>query len=156
MIPWDLSERSGEMKLSSVFSQHPRLAELIPAAKAAAHASYSPYSKFRVGAAVLARDKIFVGCNIENASYGLTICAERVAIFNAIAGGAHVIHALAVSCIDAPISDAPNQRMPCGACLQVIEEFCPPDSIIIVDGMRWFTKKDLLPIPFKLDRNPQV
>lgn len=137
-------------------SDDPRLRELVTAAKRAAHLSYSPYSKFRVGAAVLAKGKIYVGCNIENASYGLTVCAERVAIFTAIADGSRNVEALAISCIDALLSDAPNQKMPCGACRQVIQEFFCSNSKIIVDGVGWFHKTDLLPVPFMLLMNPKI
>jgi cytidine deaminase len=136
---------------SSGLYDDPRLNDLITAARTVAHLSYSPYSKFRVGASVLAEGKIYRGCNIENASYGLTICAERVAIFMAIADGARIIDGLAVSCIDAPISGTLNEKMPCGACIQVIEEFFSPDAQIIVDTVGWFKKKDLLPMPFKLN-----
>jgi cytidine deaminase len=123
---------------------------LVSAARSAAEFSYSPYSKFRVGAAVLAGGKIYQGCNIENGSYGLTICAERVAIFAAIADGKRDIEALAVSCIDVHLSGSQNLMMPCGACRQVIEEILSPNSIIIVDGVGQFNKESLLPIPFRL------
>lgn len=80
--------------------------------------AYVPYSRFKVGAAVLAQSgKIYAGCNIENASYGLTNCAERTAIFNAVAQGETKLKALAV------VADAPNPVSPCGACLQVMAEF---------------------------------
>jgi len=108
------------MKLTS--SQRQRL---IAAARAASRASYAPYSKFRVGAAVLTRSgRIFSGCNVENASYGLANCAERTAIFSAIAAGDRGIVAVAVY---TPTS-APTT--PCGACRQVINEFNPQASII--------------------------
>ena len=80
--------------------------------------SYSPYSHFKVGAAVMAGDgKIYGGANVENASYGLTMCAERVAIFKAISEGARSIKKLLI------IADAPKPIKPCGACLQVAYEF---------------------------------
>ena len=95
------------------------------AARAAALASYSPYSKFRVGAAVLTGSgKIFAGCNVENASFGLCNCAERTAIFSAAAGGERRIRAVAVYTPTA----APT--LPCGACRQVIHEF-GADALVI-------------------------
>jgi cytidine deaminase len=126
-------------------------AELLDAAREAAIASYSPYSKFRVGAAVSSGGRIYYGTNIENASYGLTICAERVAIFNAISDGNRSIDALAVTCVDVA-RDAPvNLRMPCGACRQVISEFAAPSTPVFIDGCRETTVAELLPLPFRLD-----
>ncbi len=94
------------------------LPELEAAAKAAARHSYSPYSGFPVGAAVLTSDgRLFTGTNIENASFGLTICAERVAIFSAAAAGARQIVAVAV------YTPTSTPTTPCGACRQVIREF---------------------------------
>lgn len=88
------------------------------AARAAAKASYSPYSKFRVGAAILADSgKIYAGSNVENASYGLCNCAERTAIFTAIAAGERQLRAVVV------FTPTPTPTMPCGACRQVINEF---------------------------------
>jgi cytidine deaminase len=99
----------------------PELAErLLAAAKQAAERAYAPYSNFPVGAAVLTGEgTIVTGCNVENASYPLTNCAERVAIGTAVAGGAHEIQAVAVY---APRVDTVT---PCGACRQVINEFKP-------------------------------
>ena len=83
--------------------------------------AYAPYSKFRVGAAVLGADgKIYSGCNIENASFGLTNCAERTAIFKMVSEGCLKFRALAVVGGD----DQPAESGPCGACRQVISEFC--------------------------------
>ncbi|MBV9580652.1 MAG: cytidine deaminase, partial [Chloroflexi bacterium] len=89
-------------------------------AREAALRAYAPYSHFRVGAALEDADGgLYVGCNVENASYGLSICAERNAIFGAIAaGGRRPFRAIAVSCVDAP----DNGCSPCGACRQVIAE----------------------------------
>jgi cytidine deaminase len=88
------------------------------AARAAAKSAYSPYSKFNVGAAVLAGSgKIYPGGNVENASYGLSICAERTAIFTAVAAGERALEALAV------YTPTPAPTMPCGACRQVLHEF---------------------------------
>ena len=120
------------------------------AARAAAARAYCPYSNFHVGAAVLADGVIYAGCNVENASYGLTICAERAAIFTAIAAGARRIEALALACVDAA-DDAPAAlRMPCGACRQVLAEFASPATPVWVEGVGGLTLADLLPHAFRL------
>jgi cytidine deaminase len=124
--------------------------DLLARARAAAAGAYAPYSRFRVGAAVRAGDQVHTGCNIENASYGLAICAERVAIFAAVAAGARRIDAVAVACVDAD-PDAPAQeRTPCGACRQVMAEFGAPDLAVHVDGASSFRLDDLLPQAFTL------
>src|SRR3954471_20685817 len=93
---------------------------LAAAARAASEQAYCPYSNFRVGAAVLTEDgAVFSGCNIENASYGLTICAERTAVFHAAAKGHRAIVAVAV------YTPTTFPTAPCGACRQVINEFGP-------------------------------
>ena len=100
------------------------LAELRVAAMEAAKRAYCPYSRFPVGAAVLTADgRIFSGCNVENASYGLTICAERNAIFQAVAGGSKEILAVMI------YTSTPYPTTPCGACRQVINEFGPKAEI---------------------------
>ncbi len=120
------------------------------AARDAAARAYCPYSNFHVGAAVLADGRVFSGCNVENASYGLTICAERNAIFAAIAAGARRIQAIALVCVDAA-DDAPAaSRMPCGACRQVIAEFAPPDTPVHIEGVGTMTVAELLPSAFRL------
>jgi len=104
--------------------------ELLENARKAAEQAYAPYSRFRVGAALRCKDgSIVTGVNIENRSYGLTVCAERVAMFSAIAQGKREFTALAVFCLDAdyPVS-------PCGACRQVISEFVPKDFPILFSG----------------------
>lgn len=116
------------------------------AARAAARAAYAPYSKFRVGAAVLtASGKIFTGCNVENASFGLCNCAERTAVFSAVAAGERRLRAVAVYTATA------TPTMPCGACRQVLHEFGRNAAIIgICDtrARRETTLPDLLPEAF--------
>ena len=123
---------------------------MLAAARAAALAAHAPYSRFRVGAAVRAGGAVFCGCNIENASYGLTICAERVAIFAAVAAGHRRIDALALACIDAPEGGDTGGRMPCGACRQVLAEFAGADVPVHVDGAGTLALRDLLPHAFRL------
>lgn len=92
--------------------------ELIELARRVRERAYAPYSKFKVGAALLADDgRIFTGCNVENASYGLTICAERAAIFKAVSEGARRFVSIAV------VADTDDPVSPCGACRQVLWEF---------------------------------
>jgi cytidine deaminase len=122
--------------------------ELKRSARQAATQAYAPYSGFRVGAAVLCGEGVYIGVNVENASYGLSVCAERSAIFNAVAHGARRVDAI---CVYTPTS-AP--ATPCGACLQVIVEF-GPDALILccTDGdatERRYALADLLAAPFKL------
>jgi cytidine deaminase len=106
------------------------LDDLAAAAKAASARAYCPYSKFPVGAAVLTDSgEVFTGCNVENASYGLTICAERNAIFQAVARGQTTILAVAI------YTPTTFPSAPCGACRQVINEFGPDADIVSVcDG----------------------
>ena len=104
----------------------------------------APYSNYKVGAAVLTESgKIFGGCNIENSSYSLTICAERVAIFKAVSEGETKFKALSVS--------TSNAGMPCGACRQVIWDICGNIQVLICDDNSLITKTEsieLLPMPF--------
>lgn len=101
--------------------------ELINCAEEAAKRSYSPYSRFRVGAAIECADgRVITGTNVENRSFGLTNCAERTAIFTAISLGLHDFKSLAVICLDSEIPVPP-----CGACRQVISEFVNPDFPVI-------------------------
>lgn len=124
--------------------------DLIIRAREAAERAYAPYSNFRVGAAAEANGKVFPGCNVENASYSLTICAERVALFAAVAAGHRRAGRLAVSCVDAGPELGAAGRMPCGACRQVMAELMGPDSIVLVDGVGTFRVADLLPSAFTL------
>jgi cytidine deaminase len=125
-----------------------RRQQLIDAARLAREAAYAPYSNFKVGAAVLtATGEIFSGGNIENASFGATICAERVAIFTAIAGGCRDLTYLAV------IADTPEPVAPCGLCRQVLAEFSPDCRIIMANlsgQWRMVNLKELLPLAFRL------
>lgn len=124
--------------------------DLVWAAREAAGRAYCPYSDFPVGAAVLSADgRVFTGCNVENASYGLTVCAERVAILTAVADGASGLVALAVSCAKGQPTQA-GSLMPCGACLQVMAELLEPTAVVIVDQVGQFRMADLLPMPFQL------
>lgn len=134
----------------------PTRIQLLELARGAATVAHCPYSKFHVGAAVLAGGQIFTGCNIENASYGLTVCAERSAIFRAIASGERNIEAIAVACPDAPADGISAYRMPCGACRQVMAEFAAPDLIVLVDGVGDFALSDLLPQSFLLTESGQA
>lgn len=110
--------------------------------------AYAPYSGYRVGAALLAqKGRIFTGSNIENASYGLTVCAERVAVFKAVSAGVRKFRAMAIAVNHVKIP------RPCGACLQVLQEFSPVIELILVNNKgRQEHKKlsELLPYPFKL------
>jgi cytidine deaminase len=125
--------------------------QLVQAAQAVASNAYAPYSHFPVGAAVLTEaGQVFVGCNVENASYGLTICAERAAIFAAIAqeGGKNCrIRAIAIAHLNSlPLS-------PCGACRQVIAEFGPAAEVIFrtAEGLINRSISELLPHGFRLE-----
>lgn len=119
---------------------------LVEEAKKAKRYSYSPYSRFRVGAALLASNgKIFTGCNIENSSYGLTICAERTAIFKAISEGVSSFRALAV------VSDGEDFTPPCGACRQVLMDLAANIDFLMTDkkgNYKSLKLNVLLPYPF--------
>lgn len=126
--------------------------ELIKAAINARKNSYSPYSGYSVGAAILtAEGRIFTGCNIENASYGATMCAERTALFSAVASGCRDFDAIAIVGGKDGEADLPY---PCGICRQVLSEFCDKNFKIIVakstEEFREHTLKELLPHSFSL------
>lgn len=121
--------------------------KLIAAALAGRQRAYAPYSKYQVGAAVLTDAGLFMGCNVENASYGLCNCAERTAIFSAVAAGATKVLAVAVATEDG--------GSPCGACRQVIAEFASDDCpVLLLDNAGGVvyegTLGDLLPRAFRL------
>ena len=128
----------------------PDLVALLAAAQAASRNAYCPYSNFHVGAAILAGGQVFVGANVENASYGLTVCAERTAVFAAVLAGKTQIDAIAVACVDAPEGSDPGLLMPCGACRQVLAEFASPETPVVVDRVGTLTLAELLPYAFKL------
>ncbi|MFT5187551.1 MAG: cytidine deaminase [Verrucomicrobiales bacterium] len=123
----------------------PEFQELITAAVAARKQAYAPYSHFAVGAALLtASNEVILGCNVENASYGLTICAERSAIFTAIGQGHTKFQAIAIS--------LKGSGSPCGACRQVLNEFAPESIVIMADeeglNVRQTNLAQLLPEAF--------
>ena len=128
----------------------PALEELLEHARSAAQQSYSPYSGFKVGAALrLTNGEIVTGTNVENVSYGLTICAERSALVRAVSefGPAIRIEAVAVANLNQTASP------PCGACRQMLSEFALPDASVIfpaADGMRTMTFNELLPLAFDM------
>ncbi len=114
----------------STSMQNPSADELISRAREAARFSYSPYSRFPVGAALLCDDgSVVTGANVENRSFGLSNCAERSALFTAVSQGHRGFRAVAVFC---PSADAPVS--PCGACRQALSEFCPPDTPVHYAG----------------------
>ena len=121
------------------------LDKLIDAASDATENSYSPYSSFPVGAAVLTESgRIYSGTNIENASYGASVCAERVAIFKAVSEGETRITAIAI------YTNAANLAFPCGMCLQVMSEFCEDIPVILASDtlVRVYQLSELLPHRF--------
>jgi len=119
---------------------------LIAAARNAREYAHAPYSNFRVGAAVRAKSgRIFTGCNVENATYGLTLCAERVAIFKAISEGERGFDAVAV------VADTETLTPPCGSCRQILWEFCGDAEVVLVNlhgKVERYRMSALLPKPF--------
>lgn len=109
--------------------------QLIKEAIEARKQAYTPYSHFPVGAAVLAGGKIYRGCNIENASFGLTNCAERTALFKAISDGERTIEAIAI------VADTDGPVSPCGACRQVLAEFCDKNTKIYLTNLHGDTEE---------------
>lgn len=127
--------------------------ELLNQALAARANAYAPYSGYRVGAALLCSDgRIFLGSNVENASYGATICAERSAFAAAVSAGVREFKAIAVAGGKGPAADA--AASPCGICRQVMAEFCGKDFVVILgneETMEQFTLGQLLPLSFQLE-----
>lgn len=127
--------------------------ELLRLAEQAVKNAYAPYSHFKVGAALLTKSgKIFTGCNIENAAYSPTNCAERTAFFTAVAAGERTFSAIAI--VGGKNGDTSAPCPPCGVCRQVMREFCDGDFKIILssgeDGMRTYTLDALLPLHFSI------
>jgi cytidine deaminase len=124
--------------------------DLVRAAAKARQGAVAPYSKFKVGAALLTRaGEIVTGANVESASYGLTCCAERVALFNALTAGKRNFVAVAV------VARAPGGPMPCGACRQLLAEYAPNAAVWVADSralrtVKEFSVRDLLPAAFVL------
>ena len=120
--------------------------KLVDLAKEAMKNAYVPYSHFKVGAALLAKDgTVFQGCNIENASYGATNCAERTAIFKAVSEGYREFEKIAV------VASSGDYASPCGICRQVLFEFLPEGKVIldsVEKGMVTYTVRELLPFGF--------
>ena len=124
--------------------------ELVWAAARAREYAVAPYSKFRVGAALAGRSgEVVVGANVESASYGLTCCAERVALFNALTAGKRSFGALAV------VARTKGGPMPCGACRQLLAEYAPRAKVFVADSralnvIKDFSVQELLPAAFAL------
>ncbi|MGD0499377.1 MAG: cytidine deaminase [Bryobacteraceae bacterium] len=119
---------------------------LVTAALAVRENARAPFSKFKVGAAIEdAAGRIYKGCNVENATYGLTVCAERVAVFTAISEGARAFRRVAIA------ADTEALTPPCGACRQILWEFCGDIEIVLVNlrgATETYRLKDLFPKPF--------
>lgn len=127
--------------------------ELMELAFKAREASYCPYSGYAVGAALLSEDgRVFLGCNVENASYSPTCCAERTAFFKAVSEGVHRFSRIAI--VGGRRGEAPESLFtPCGVCRQVMREFCEDDfEILVTDGkeLKKWTLAELLPAGFRL------
>lgn len=145
----------GRMAADSAMDSSPQLSDaqvsaLVAAAARARQSSYSPHSGYAVGAAVLtADDRVFLGCNVENASYGLSLCAERAAIAAAVAGGARRLRAVVV------VTEADPPGTPCGACRQWMAELGDSATQVIAANsqgtIRRFSLGKLLPEAFRLD-----
>ncbi len=132
--------------------------ELMHIAMGMTRRSYAPFSKFRVGAALLAKDgTVYTGCNVENSSFGGTICAERTAFLKAISEGCHEFEKIAITACPVPEEGqeaAFVEAWPCGICRQFMKEFCDDDFLIITgtgeDSMRTMTMTEILPEGFRL------
>ena len=131
--------------------------KLMEAAIAARKMSYAPYSSYQVGAALLTEDgSIYTGCNVENASYGATCCAERTAVFKAVSEGKRSIKMIAIA---GGSGDKLNLAHPCGICRQVLREFCDPGKMKVIVGtsassFQSYTLEELLPESFGPDFMP--
>ena len=123
---------------------------LMLAAAEARELSYSPYSGYRVGAALLAADgRVFTGCNVENAGFSATNCAERTAVFKAVSEGVREFAAIAV--VGGKRGETSPLCAPCGVCRQVLAEFCPPDFPVILgtpENFKVYALNEILPLAF--------
>ena len=126
---------------------------LLDAAHAARKNAHAPYSNFLVGAALLATDgRVFVGCNVENSSYGATVCAERVALGSAIAAGAREFSAIAV--VGGKKGELAVTCPPCGICRQALSEVCAPSTYVVLEengAPLIYSLGELLPMHFSLE-----
>ncbi|MBQ7380700.1 MAG: cytidine deaminase [Clostridia bacterium] len=124
--------------------------ELMCAAENAREKAYSPYSDFKVGAALLTKSgKVYLGCNIENASFTPTVCAERVAFFEAVKNGETDFEAIAI--VGGKAGERPSACAPCGVCRQVMAEFCQKDFRILLgtkENFKAYTFGELFPLSF--------
>ena len=121
--------------------------ELIAKAKEAMTKAYAPYSHFQVGAALLAKDgRVFTGCNVENATYGATICAERTAVTKAVSEGVREFEKIAI------VASSGDYAAPCGICRPVLFEFMPEGKVVLwseLEGEKEFALTELLPFGFR-------
>ena len=121
--------------------------ELIAKAKEAMTKAYAPYSHFQVGAALLAKDgRVFTGCNVENATYGATICAERTAVTKAVSEGVREFEKIAI------VASSGDYAAPCGICRQALFEFMPEGKVVLwseLEGEKEFALTELLPFGFR-------
>jgi len=125
------------------------LDDLVAAARKASQSAYAPYSNYRVGAAIRsASGHVYTGCNVESASYGATVCAERSAIAQMVAAGEREIASVAV------FVDAPEPATPCGICRQTLVEFCDDAPVVCATPTARIETRvaELLPLPFKFRR----
>jgi cytidine deaminase len=141
-----MSEHDERQKIREDASATAPDATLIAAARTAREHAHAPFSNFRVGAAVRAKSgRIFTGCNVENATFGLTLCAERVAIFKAISEGERGFDAVAV------VADTDMLTPPCGSCRQILWEFCGDAQVVLANlkgKVERYRMSALLPKPF--------
>ena len=118
--------------------------DLLSKAESALRFAYAPYSRFKVGAVLLAKDgRVFTGCNVENSAFGSTMCAERIAFFKAISEGVTDFKAIAI------VNSRSTPCPPCGSCRQVMNEFCEEDFMIILKD-KTFSFSELFPESFEL------
>lgn len=133
-----------------------KIQQLIRTAQAQLQFSYAPYSHFKVGAALLAKDgKIYTGCNIENSAFSPTNCAERTAIFKAVSEGCREFAAICI--VGGKDGHVTELTPPCGVCRQVMLEFCDPEEFQIIlakgeEDYQIYRLKELVPLSFQLDR----